>query len=277
MTNCFSFKRFWAYASAYYSQDVRGNVLKVAGFAVFTVLMYLLFRNIWLVQEVSWLESASNVCAFTAFWIWVYTISMSFRFYFKPSTASFQFMLPASRSEKFTLAFVSNMIVVPLILGLILLLNDYVWAEIAGQPGFFEEFFDKQIMGPHSWDGEKYVYESIFQLKYFWHFYFAFIMLCLLVSVFFLGSVIFRRYQFLYTLIFFFVFGFSWFLFEKSGITVDIPVTRVCAGELVPVQMSLLEWLFEDYLAAFSLFLTAIFGGIIYLAWCRFSRIQITK
>ena len=270
MTNCFSFKRFWAYASAYYSQDVRGNVLKVAGFAVFTVLMYLLYLNISISQLGNWMDIASGVCSMAAFLIWIYTISRSFRFYFKPSTASFQFMLPASRSEKFILAFVSNMIVVPLILGLILVLNDYVWAEITGQVGFLEKFFEIQTMISQSWDGT----ESIF-LKYFWCFCFAFIMLCLLVSVYFLGSVVFRRYQFLYTLIFLFV------SYNLLGVLVKIiariETVRHMTEEPVLVSTPWLSWLLEKHGAVFSLFLTAVFAGIIYLAWRRFSRIQITK
>ena len=275
MTNGFSFKRFGACVSAYYSRDVRGNVLKVAGFAIFVIFVYLFLSQIdWVTF---WISSARTVCVVVAILIWVYTISMSFRLYFKPSTASFRFMLPASQSEKFTLAFLSNMIVVPLILALILLLNDYMWLGITHTNAI--GFFRMTIADYKTWDGERVHVESLFQFKFFWRFYYVIAILYFLASVFFLGSVIFRRNQFFYTLIFcFFAGAILWTL--DHNILIETQIETIKPGmpgtETIVAHSSLLPWLLVSKLWASSLSLTAIFGGIIYLAWCRFSRIQIT-
>ena len=261
MTNNFSFRRFANYAAAYYSQDMRGNILKIAGFAIFTAFMYLFF--LYIANTFPRISEIRGFCGMTAFLIWAYTISRSFRFYFKPSTASFQFMLPASRSEKFTFAILSNIVVVPLILALLFLINDYVWVEVTGQNGIF----DQLITFPQSWDGEKYVFESPFQFKYFWNFYLPVIMVYFFVSIFFLGSVVFRRHQLFYTLIFLFV----------SGTFLSI-LNKIISPFTISVMTRLRDSIELNWgLFIMSLVFTVMTAVNIYLAWRRFSKIQITK
>lgn len=254
MKNSFDFNRFGALASAYYISNGYSNMLKVVALVAFCSMMYLFS---WTMGASSAQELiATRVLIFiVAYFVWIYSVSRSFSTYFNRGSASSALMLPAARGEKFTLAAVDSLVVVPLAIGAVILLNDVVWTYIMDAQNMI-------VIEKFSPENEKHAFGIVS----------LFISLFITVGTFyFLGAVFFRRHQFLYTLISSFVLSsVLWSIVAKiiivTGISSESDFVLMMSdkGEVYNVTIGLI---FHILMAA----------ALLFFAWRCFKNLQITK
>lgn len=249
MKNSFSFSRFGALASAHYTADMHGNLRKIGGFiALVSILFFMVNINTRELngQRLSNAPMYISMLMMLSIAVWVFLIAGGFRDYFKEKKASFYLMLPAARSEKFTLVFINSLIVTPLILTLVALLSSMLWFAIFEPTGFIKFMTDKWGESPLYLN-----YKGILSL---------FFIMSLPPIFFFWGSAIFRRHQLIFSLITFFL---TW----TAALTIL---------NKFPDFRNSLHFSSNDFYI-FAAIMLAVEIGLIVWAWLRFSKLQITR
>lgn len=265
MNDNFSWKRFGLLVRSEMAGERRGLLLKLGGFVVFCVVMYMLW-NIKVIFGGGVIEYNGGL-GYVAprFFVIVgmgfivyFNLSGSFKRFFSRGKAPAAFMLPAAKSEKFLYASLLNLIVVPVILIAIALLNDMLWAYLLGFDNICQAI---AIFGEKIYSPEQAVLFST-------GFNFANIISTLSGMAFFLlGAVVFRRHQFLLTLLVNFVLTIPYLIYMQVKVMNN------------PQSMTdLFLWMGTDSgiwtIAAMGALFTLLW---IFVAWRRFSTLQITK
>lgn len=177
MNNNFSTKRFGQFACAEFRANGRQFILSVLTVTIISLVIFSLYytakRTPVTNIDLPFGFSIATVIVATLFYA-----SLSFKKYFNRSKAVEAFMIPASKSEKFTYHFLQNAIVFPFVSILIVLLITETWSLSLGIPLFYSEMI-----------GE------------FWDYIIVAFNIVATLSIFFLGAIIFRRLQFLFTLL----------------------------------------------------------------------------
>ncbi len=254
MTNDrFSWKRFGRFARAEMAGQERKTCLKVVGFTLFCSTVY----GLWNIQHLldhSLGDSGIFLARFFVFICFAFIVSLnlsrSFKRYFSKGEAVASFMIPAAQSEKFLYAALKNMLVVPLGLLAILWLNDLFWCLLLGQA--------KLQLG--------YIFENIVT-----HLDTVLVQLMTgslvhgfaLLSFLLAGAVVFRRHQYLKSLLALFVLSTPWFILFQV-----VPC-------LIPILNSILKSAGQILITNILTFGFGVFWLVV--AWRRFSTLQITK
>lgn len=264
MNDRFSWKRFGRLVRAELRAERRTLRLKVGSFVVFCMAMYML----WNIRVIFGLSDggsdegvgyvAPRFCVAMAMGFIVYfNLSGSFKRYFSKGKAAAAFMLPAAKSEKFLYALLLNLLAVPIALIVIAVLNDILWACLLG----FENVCD--LLG--RWWNEK-VYLITDRITGL--FLIANIVSTLSGMVFFLaGAVVFRRHQFLLTLLANFVLSIPVFVYTQVAFLTNPDSVR-----------DWLSWMAGDA-GSWAILGSGVFFTLLwlYVAWRRFSTLQITR
>lgn len=255
MTNDrFSWKRFGLFARAEMAGQGRKTLFKAIGFALTCAMVYSLW-NIDAIFHTGHRIFAVNLAAargivFLCFAVMVSrTLSQSFKRYFSKGEAVASFMTPVARSEKFLYAALKNMVVVPLGLLTILWLNDLLWTTLFGS-GNFLGMLSKAVIE------EMDVRLALFLL-------FVLLNGFALVAFFLAGAVLFRRHQYLGTLIAFFVLNIPFFV-----------LVQIEPGALLQTELAMDSTL---GLAILDLIVLGFGSLFLFLAWRRFSTLPITQ
>ncbi len=254
MNDTFSWKRFGLFARAELAGQGRRMLLKAGGFALTCFMIYSLW-NIDAIFNTGHRFFSFSIAGARGFaWI-VFTVivmvnlSRSFKRYFSKGEAVTALTIPAARSEKFLYVALKNMLFVPLGLELILCLNDVLWTTLFGHTNLFGMLFDAIV---------KYmdIRLALFLL-------FVLLNGFALLAFFLAGAVVFRRHQFLGTLIAFFVLNIPLFVLVQIEPGMVYQFNRTMDW---PTNMAILD-------------LVTLGIGIlwIYIARRRFSTLQITK
>lgn len=254
MNESFSWKRFGLLVRAELAGERRTLLLKLGGFALLCLVMYSLWNINVIFRQDLLLEGdilmPRLVVIFSFAVLVLLNLSTSFKHYFSKGRAVEAFMVPAARSEKFLYAVLKNMIAVPLVLLAILLANDLFWGSVLG----FDDLagvYGKIII--KNWWNTQYVQAMLWGLANG----FA------LAAFFLAGGAVFRRRQRLWTPLAFFV--------------LNIPLIVLLQVE--PGFANAIERSFDSMggMTALNIF-TVCWGGLwIYIAWRRFSTLQITR
>lgn len=264
MSDKFSWKRFGLFVRAELAGERRNLLLKLGGFVVFCMVMYMLW-NVRVIFGSGHADynggvgyvAARFLVAMAMGFIVYFNLSGSFKRYFSKGRASAGFMLPAAKSEKFLYVSLLNLIVVPVILIGLALLNDMMWAGLLGFENIcsmFGRWWDERII---------FVTDRITGL-----FLVSNIVSTFSGMAFFLaGAVVFRRNQFLLTLLANFVLSIPYFIYMQI----------VAMNNLESVR-ELFLWLGSDTgigtIAGLGVLFTLLW---LYVAWRRFSTLQITR
>lgn len=264
MKDNFSWSRLGRFAASELMCERRNLLLKLGGFVAFCVVMYML----WNIKVIFGGGSVDNndglgyvaprlFVAMGMGFIVYFNLSGSFKRYFSRGRASSAFMLPVAVSEKFLYATLLNVIVVPVVLIGIALLNDLLWAQVLG--------FENICTVVSRWWDERIIFvtDRITGL-----FLVSNIVSTFSGMVFFLaGAVVFRRNQFLFTLLVNFVLSVPIFVLTQGVFTTSPESMR-----------DFLSWMASDA-GGWVMLSSGVFFGILwmYIAWRRFSTLQITK
>ncbi len=264
MKDTFSWKRFGFFARAELAGERRSLLLKLGGFVVFSLVIYMLW-NIHVIFAGRTVDAGGGVgyvlprlfMAMAMGFIFYFNLSGSFKRYFSKGRGLSVFMLPAAKSEKFLYASLLNLIAVPVVLIVIALLNDALWAKLLG--------FDNicSVMG--QWWSRSIVRVNEPMTGVFLA---ANIVNTFSGMAFFLaGAVVFRGHQFLLTLLTNFVLSIPVFVYRQVSVTTD-PESAV----------DLLSWMAGRtgswVVLGIGVFFTLLW---MYVAWRRFSTLQITR
>ncbi|MDE5945108.1 MAG: hypothetical protein K2G93_05935 [Rikenella sp.] len=255
MTNDrFSWKRFGLFARAEMAGQGRKTLFKAIGFALTCAMVYSLW-NIDAIFHTGHRIFAVNLAAargivFLCFaFIVSLNLSRSFKRYFSKGEAVASFMTPVARSEKFLYAALKNMVVVPLGLLTIMWLNDLFWTTMLGRDDFFGMLFDAIVK---YMDIRLALFLLFVLLKGF----------CVL-AFFLAGAVLFRRHQYLGTLIAFFVLNIPFFV-----------LVQIEPGALLQTELAMDSTL---GLAILDLIVLGFGSLFLFLAWRRFSTLPIPQ
>lgn len=265
MSDKFSWKRFGLFVRAELAGERRNLLLKLGGFVVFCMVIYMLW-NIRVIFGSGHVDYNGGVgymaprffVAMAMGFIVYFNLSGSFKRYFSKGRASAGFMLPAAKSEKFLYASLLNLIGIPVILIGLALLNDMMWAGLLG--------FDNICQAMSSFCEKVYTPEQ--EILTSRGFILANIISTFSGMAFFLaGAVVFRRNQFLLTLLVNFVLSIPYFIYMQ-----------VIAMRNPDSVRDLFLWMGSDAgigtIAGLGLFFTLLW---MYIAWRRFSTLQITR
>lgn len=265
MNDNFSWKRFGLLVRSEMAGERRGLLLKLGGFVVFCVIMYMLW-NIKVIFGSSVVDHNNGLgyviprlfVAMGMGFIVYFNLSGSFKRFFSRGKASAALMLPAAQSEKFLYAVLLNLIVVPVVLIVIAVLNDMLWAHLLGFRNICQaiSMYSEHVYSPE----QAVLFSSGFNVANVISTFSG-------MAFFFLGAVVFRRNQFLLTLLVNFV------------LTIPYLIYMQVAGFNNPQSMvDLFHWMGTDSGIWAIVGMGTLFTLIwMYIAWRRFSTLQITK
>ncbi|WP_274957253.1 hypothetical protein [Millionella massiliensis] len=269
MNNKFSWSRFGRFARAELVGERRAWLLKLGSFLALCMVVYLL----WNINEVFG-QSDENpfneihvdfslnrfmsrfFVLIVLFFLIAYNLSCGFKRYFSKDRAAAIMMLPVTKGEKFLYVALMNLILIPAVLIVLALLNDLLWALLLG--------FDN-VFGLLNWVTEGF---SETQLQLFWRQITIYAASTFTSMTFFLaGAIVFRRHQFLWTLLISFI--------------VSIPVASLLQYFLYndpEFVGSIIDWLTSSNGLYFELLWCVLWACLwIFVAWRRFSTLQISK
>lgn len=268
--NNFSFSRFVTYSKSELVSNRRMLLVLLGSvFAFFMITFY--FNHLGQPSSIYHMEDGASEPIITKYYelntpyilSWVGTlifcmvfVSTAFKKYFQKGYASASLMLPVAQSEKFAFALIFNNIIVPLVLVGLASAVAYGWAMAYDIEWLFinippRAFFDA-AMGT-----------------------------CIYMSMFFYGSIFFRRNQFLYTLLSLFaistVLGYMGYLFMEWMIWWQPDLTwlkdwlkDIFKGWSNDEVISMVRTVGEVVGVLFFMFMWR-------LSWVRFRKLQITK
>lgn len=265
MNNKFSWSRFGRFARAELVGERRAWLLKLGSFLTLCMVIYLLCNISVIIDQMSG-EGIEDISLnymmarfFTSivlFFLITYNLSCSFKRYFSKGRAAAIMMLPVTKSEKFLYATLVNLIVIPCVLLALYLLSDVLWARLLG---FDNVFVQLSELKAEMLESDLELFSRQMGIN---------VVAGLACMAFFLaGAAVFRRHQFLWTLLASFILTlpfivyFQYILFYGS----------VCAR-------SIFDWLFSVQGFYFQLLWCVLWACLwIFVAWRRFSTLQISK
>lgn len=265
MNNKFSWSRFGRFARAELVGERRAWLLKLGSFLALCMVIYLLCNISVIIGQMSG-EGIEDISLnymmarfFTSivlFFLITYNLSCSFKRYFSTGRAAAIMMLPVTKSEKFLYATLVNLIVIPCVLLVLYLLSDVLWARLLG---FDNVFVQLSELKAEMLESDLELFSRQMGIN---------VVAGLACMAFFLaGAAVFRRHQFLWTLLASFILTlpfivyFQYILFYGS----------VCAR-------SIFDWLFSVQGFYFQLLWCVLWACLwIFVAWRRFSTLQISK
>lgn len=265
MNNKFSWSRFGRFARAELVGERRAWLLKLGSFLALCMVIYLLCNISVIIDQMSG-EGIEDISLnymmarfFTSivlFFLITYNLSCSFKRYFSTGRAAAIMMLPVTKSEKFLYATLVNLIVIPCVLLALYLLSDVLWARLLG---FDNVFVQLSELKAEMLESDLELFSRQMGIN---------VVAGLACMAFFLaGAAVFRRHQFLWTLLASFILTlpfivyFQYILFYGS----------VCAR-------SIFDWLFSVQGFYFQLLWCVLWACLwIFVAWRRFSTLQISK
>lgn len=265
MNNKFSWSRFGRFARAELVGERRAWLLKLGSFLALCMVIYLLCNISVIIDQMSG-EGIEDISLnymmarfFTSivlFFLITYNLSCSFKRYFSTGRAAAIMMLPVTKSEKFLYATLVNLIVIPCMLLALYLLSDVLWARLLG---FDNVFVQLSELKAEMLESDLELFSRQMGIN---------VVAGLACMAFFLaGAAVFRRHQFLWTLLASFILTlpfivyFQYILFYGS----------VCAR-------SIFDWLFSVQGFYFQLLWCVLWACLwIFVAWRRFSTLQISK
>lgn len=258
MNESFSWTRFGRLVRAELAGERRMLLFKIGGFALLCLLMYSLANISVIFRQSEPLESdiiLPRMIVITWFTVFVLVnLSRSFKNYFSPGRAVEAFMVPAARSEKFLYAVLKNMIVVPLTLAIILFVNDWFWASV------LFGFKNLSELSGALWHVINIKEPTGFIINLL---SFSVLIPFSVLAFFLAGAVVFRKHQYLWTLLALFV--------------LNIPVIillQIEPGVLHPIERAFDSTLGLTLLNAVVLGWGALW---IYVAWRRFASLPLTR
>lgn len=241
MTNNFSIKRFAAYAQAEIGSQKRTLLTNLLLMVSIAVVAYLLPSYNLLFDDTAVYLSAFNsshmfVMVVTSVFSLLYICS-AFRKFHRPLSAPFTMLVPASKNEKFSFAFLFNFIVMPVVFSLL----DYL---------FFLLF--SWVYGLHDiavYYQREPVSNNIMGLA--------------LLMFFFFGAVFFRRRQFVNTAL--------------SGLAITVIfVMGMIAYQKIFGSLSFAKNILFETKSWFEIaFWTFITIGLLLWSWFKFKKLQI--
>ncbi|WP_071133783.1 hypothetical protein [Millionella massiliensis] len=265
MNNKFSWSRFGRFACAELVGERRAWLLKLGSFLALCMVIYLLCNISVFIDQMSG-EGIEDISLnymmarfFTSivlFFLITYNLSCSFKRYFSKGRATAIMMLPVTKNEKFLYATLVNLIVIPCVLLALYLLSDVLWARLLG---FDNVFVQLSELKAEMLESDLELFSRQMGIN---------VVAGLACMAFFLaGAAVFRRHQFLWTLLASFILTlpfivyFQYILFYGS----------VCAR-------SIFDWLFSVQGFYFQLLWCVLWACLwIFVAWRRFSTLQISK
>lgn len=265
MSDKFSWKRFGLFVRAELAGERRNLLLKLGGFVVFCMVMYMLWNirvifgsgHIGHTGGLGYVAPRFFVAVAMGFIVY-FNLSGSFKRYFSKGRASAGFMLPAAKSEKFLYASLLNLIAVPVVLIVLALLNDMMWAGLLGFDNICHAV--SSIFEKANFQDQTVLTSAGFRI--------ANVISTFSGMAFFLaGAVVFRRNHFLLTLLANFVLSIPYFIY-----------VQIVAMNNPESVRELFLWLGTyagiGTIAGLGLFFTLLW---MYIAWRRFSTLQITR
>lgn len=263
MNDKFSWKRMGLFMRADLAGERRSLLLKLGGFAVFCLVMYMLW-NVKMIFGGEGLDPNGVGYVMPRFFVAMgigfivyFNLSGSFRRYYSKGEASAFLMLPAAKSEKYLYAALLNLFVIPMILIGIALLIDLLWARLLG----FENICS--VLGQW-WDKRSFFITDRITVL----FVLANIVSTLSGMAFFLaGAVVFRRHQFLLTLLANFVLSIPLFVYTQVTFQTNPESVR-----------DWFYWMVSDT-GSWAILGSGVFFTFLWMfvAWRRFSALQITR
>lgn len=245
MNNTFSLQRFMNYAKSDFLVNKRLYMLLFGGaVAIIMIIYYLCYMNLDKyigLDDVSasmmMLSSAFSFSVMLVVLMLIVNASISFRTFHNKGLASVAMMLPVSKIEKFIHAFLLNICVIPLVLFAIMMAINYGWHLSLGQ-----------------------------QWKFLVHEQNVVIVLSCVATfvVYFCGSIFFRRFQFLITLLLLFAF---WVILVMILVNDNFISQMVNSWEFSTIHRVTVS----------NIVLACIIVIFTVIAWLRFRKFQITK
>lgn len=238
MKNSFSFQRFYALAKLNFATERRTIIAVGLSFVGFMMLRYIwpLMLNAVTLTDIDAAKCAAPSIAII-FGIAIVATSVSFRKYFKRSSASAAIMLPATNAEKFAAIFVRTLIVNIAVLFALSAIIYLAWATALGQP--------------FRW--------APWGVTGYWQYTVAAI--CMVHAILLFGATIFRRNALLYTLL---------SLIGLAFIFSSIISPFLQKSLFINLDMELVKTIFIATQAVIA-------AGLWIWSYIRFTKIQITK
>lgn len=137
MNKFLNFGRLCRLARLQLTLNYRRILLFGLGYILLIMTIYLMFNLSYIsgareVADIGMFHAGRAMSCMLTFFLFVYVISCSFRPYFRRGFAAANMMLPATRCEKFTMALVPPLVIAPILLCVITLANDSLWLGILG-------------------------------------------------------------------------------------------------------------------------------------------------
>ena len=266
MNNKFSWSRFGRFARAELVGERRAWLLKLVSFLALCTVIYLLCNISVIIDQMSG-EGIEDISLnymmarfFTSivlFFLITYNLSCSFKRYFSTGRAAAIMMLPVTKSEKFLYATLVNLIVIPCVLLALYLLSDVLWARLLGFDNVFVQLSELKAEMLESDFGELFSRQMGIN-----------VVAGLACMTFFLaGAAVFRRHQFLWTLLVGFILSMPLIVYAQCMVFYSSMYVRAIFDWLTSIQGFYIQLLWCGLWACLWIF----------VAWRRFSTLQISK
>lgn len=255
MNDSFSWRRLGLVARADLAGERRAWALRAGCGVLFCIMLYIAWNTDALLGRENVHDGYGYVVPRLILGVGLviavlFNISRSFRNYSSHGRAVEAFMLPAARNEKFVWAVLKNFVAVPLILVAIVGLNDLFWAEWLG----FDSLFSLVAEGWRTLMEEGFRWSWILLIVLYGLHYMA------TMAFFLAGAAVFRRHPFLWTILVQFV--------------LCNPVSSMLI--LTPFLISG-EWSETFGVMVLDLIALGVCVLWVYIAWWRFSKLQLKK
>lgn len=283
MNKFLNFGRLCRLARLQLTLNYRRILLFGLGYILLISTLYLMFNLGYIsgskdVADMGMFYGARAISCMLTIFLFIYVISCSFRSYFRRGFAAANMMLPATRFEKFIMALVPSLVITPILLFVITLANDSLWLWILGP--IESSYPDMAANG----DVTTVVYpmQSLFsEIMEFYRFdhlvesnmehkiaytRMAFLMMMILpTTIFFMFSSIYRRLTLLLSII-------------SIGVCniVIVGVLQFVALQTIKDDGQITSWSLVGN-GGYNVALIVMSLIALYIAWHRFSRLQINK
>lgn len=244
MNNSFSIKRLWAFSCAEIGAQRRALIINFAVLSGLMILFYLISFSTNMISPIEFeplkFEGTHRICIFMISISMIVYVAGIFIKYHRGREASAAMLLPISKGEKFTYALLFSMMAVPLALCLIDFVIFHMMSFVWGVSS------EVRYLGWQYTTAGSLINASIGSVA--------------IMSTFFLGAVIFRRRQLLYTII------------TQATISISFVLSMIAYYNITGSN----GWDFPNSALWIRWSLFAVFTALmIFLAWWRFKKLQI--
>lgn len=250
-TNRFSSKRLWEYTRTVALSDKRSIWMSLVAFTGINILIYFVLNLGFFIggRSALWLDMPRIVMVPTLATLGLWKVSGSFHLYLRPQQSAL-LMLPVTKSEKFTHAFIYSVFLIPLALGTIFFVHDAIWSFFAKETSVWhiviQDISDSFLFQKGYIPGLELVTLILLLVSY--------------IAFFFWGAIFFRRRQFLYTIL------------ALLGFVTVLAMIGASLSKVIDIQITVAT---TQIIVVTILFSFA--SGMFYWAWRKFTTLQITK